>query len=171
MISVYKASEFVKPVYKAGETARVIGVTTETLRNYEDLRHDMPKDIGMSRYISHICGTYGILRRTANSIRFNMQGRINAYLALKKTELSQMEAKIQSTRMRISRLEFKVQKLKDLARVNSLDRKKLTDLRNGKASLYYQKNRLNRLVQRKNVLKQQIKERKVSLCFGTKKIV
>lgn len=33
---MYKASEFVKPVYKAGETARVIGVTTETLRNYED---------------------------------------------------------------------------------------------------------------------------------------
>lgn len=33
---MYKASEFTKPVYKAGETARVIGVTTETLRNYED---------------------------------------------------------------------------------------------------------------------------------------
>lgn len=33
---MYKASEFAKPVYKAGETARVIGVTTETLRNYED---------------------------------------------------------------------------------------------------------------------------------------
>ena len=130
-------------------------------RMFYDLRHDMPKDIGMSRYISHICGTYGILRRTANSIRFNMQGRINAYLALKKTELSQMEAKIQSTRMRISRLEFKVQKLKDLARVNSLDRKKLTDLRNGKASLYYQKNRLNRLVQRKNVLKQQMEQRRL----------
>lgn len=63
-----------------------------------------------------------------------------------------------------------MRKLKDLARVNSLDKKRLTDLRNGKASLYYQKNRLNRLVQRKSVLKQQIKERKVSLCFGTKKL-
>ena len=33
---MYKVSEFTKPVYKAGETARLIGVTTETLRNYED---------------------------------------------------------------------------------------------------------------------------------------
>ena len=33
---MYKVSEFIKPVYKAGETARIIGVTTETLRNYED---------------------------------------------------------------------------------------------------------------------------------------
>lgn len=139
-------------------------------RVFYDLLHGMPKDIGMSKYTSYICSTYGILKRPANSICHDMQGRINAYLALKKTELSQIELKIQSVRKRISKLESKVQKLKDLARVNSLDRKKLTDLRNGKASLYYQKNRLNRLVQRKNVLKQQIKERKVSLCFGTKKL-
>lgn len=33
---MYKISEFTKPVYKAGETARIIGVTTETLRKYED---------------------------------------------------------------------------------------------------------------------------------------
>lgn len=33
---MYKVSEFLKPVYKAGETAKIIGVTTETLRNYED---------------------------------------------------------------------------------------------------------------------------------------
>lgn len=33
---MYRVSEFAKPVYKAGETARIIGVTTETLRNYED---------------------------------------------------------------------------------------------------------------------------------------
>lgn len=125
----------------------------------------------MSRYTSYICSAYGILRRPASAICFNIQGRINAYLALKKTEFSQIEAKIQSVRKRISKIEFGVRKLKDRARENSLDKKRLTDLRNGKASLYYQKNRLNRLAQRKSVLKQQIKERKVSLCFGTKKIV
>lgn len=121
------------------------------------------------RVFYDIC--HGILRRPASAICFNIQGRINAYLALKKTEFSQIEAKIQSVRKRISKIEFGVRKLKDRARENSLDKKRLTDLRNGKASLYYQKNRLNRLAQRKSVLKQQIKERKVSLCFGTKKIV
>lgn len=138
-------------------------------RMFYDLLHGMPKDIGMSRYISYICSTYGVLKRTANSIRYDMQGRINVYLGLKKTELSQIELKIQSVRKRISKLESRVRKLKDLARVNSLDKKRLTDLRNGKASLYHQKNRLHRLIQRKAELERQIEEKHVSLCFGSKK--
>lgn len=32
---MYKVSEFTKPVYKAGETAKIIGVTTHTLGDYE----------------------------------------------------------------------------------------------------------------------------------------
>lgn len=33
---MYKASEFTRPIYKIGDIARAIGVTTHTLRNYED---------------------------------------------------------------------------------------------------------------------------------------
>lgn len=33
---MYRASEFVKPMYRAGEVARILGVTTNTLRYYAD---------------------------------------------------------------------------------------------------------------------------------------
>ena len=33
---MYKVSEFTKPVYKAGEIAKMLGITTQTLRVYED---------------------------------------------------------------------------------------------------------------------------------------
>ena len=33
---MYYVSEFTKSVYKAGEVAKVLGITTQTLRVYED---------------------------------------------------------------------------------------------------------------------------------------
>lgn len=33
---MYYVSKFTKPVYKAGEVAKVLGITTQTLRVYED---------------------------------------------------------------------------------------------------------------------------------------
>lgn len=33
---MYHVSEFTKPVYKAGEVAKILGITTQTLRVYED---------------------------------------------------------------------------------------------------------------------------------------
>lgn len=33
---MYCVSEFIKPVYKAGEVAKILGITTQTLRVYED---------------------------------------------------------------------------------------------------------------------------------------
>lgn len=139
-------------------------------RVFYDICHGIPSEMGMSRYISHICSSYGILKRTANSIRFDMQGRINAYLELKKTELSQISIKIQSIRKKIVKLESCVSEFKPLARNNTLDKKGLSEYKNMRSSLYYQKNRLNKLCQRKSVLEQQIKDKAVSLCFGTKKL-
>lgn len=139
-------------------------------RMFHDICHGIPKEIGMSRYITHICNTYGILKRTANSIRYDMQGRINACLELKKTELSQTDIKIRAARKKIAGLEAKVSKLKPLARDNNLNRQELNDYRNAKSSLYHQKNRMNRLCQRKLVLGKQIKDKWVSLCFGSKKL-
>lgn len=139
-------------------------------RVFYDICHGIPKEMGMSKYISHICNVYGILKRTANSIRYDMQGRINAYLELKKTELSQISIKIQSVRKKIARLESSMSELKPLASDNILDKKGLSKYKNVRSSLYHQKNRLNKLCQRKRVLEQQIKDKRVFLCFGTKKL-
>lgn len=139
-------------------------------RVFHDLCHDIPKEMGMGRYITHICNSYSILKRTANSIRYDMQGRINAYLELKKTELSQISIKIQSVRKKFVKLESSMSELKPLARDNMLDKKGLSKYKNVRSSLYHQKNRLNKLCQRKSVLEQQIKYKRVSFCFGTKKL-
>lgn len=137
-------------------------------RVFQDLKHGIPQDMGMSKYITYICNAYGVLKRTVNSIRYDMQGRIKAYLELKKTELHQLDWKIQSVRKKVKKLESNVVCLKPLAASNQLDDRQLQRYRSLKTSLYYQKNRLNKLVQHMQVLEKQIKEKRVSLCFGTK---
>lgn len=139
-------------------------------RMFYDLLHGIPKDMGMSKYISYICDTYGILKRTANSIRYDMQGRMNALLELKKDELHRLAAKIQSVSKKVERLKSDINRRKPLAALNRLDKKALQEYKDSKASLYYRQNRLNRLMQRKAVLERQIKEKKVSLCFGTRQL-
>lgn len=81
-------------------------------RMFYDILHDVPKDMGMSQYVSYICNTYGILKRTANSIRYDMQGRINALLELKKNELYQINVKIQSVQKKVNRLKSDINKAK-----------------------------------------------------------
>lgn len=139
-------------------------------RVFQDIKHGIPKNMGLSKYITYICNTYGMLKRTVNSIRYDMQGRIKAYLELKKTELHQLEWKVQSVQKKVIRLESEVNGMKSLAACNLLDTFKLQKYRNRKRSLYYQKNRLNKLKQRVQVLQKQIKDKKISLCFGTKKL-
>lgn len=135
-----------------------------------DLLYKIPDQMGMSKYITHICNKYGILKRSANSVRYDMQGRIKAYNELKKTELVQIKLKIRSVRTKVGKLESVVSKMKPKAAGNKLSESELDVYRNKKASLYYQKNRLNRLCQRRDALEKQIKDGKVSICFGSKKL-
>lgn len=139
-------------------------------RMFHDILYRIPEEMGMSRYISYICGTYGILKRTANSIRYDMQGRIKALQELKKDELRQMAVKIRSVQGKVERLKSDINKTKQLAMQNKLDKYGLDAYRKAKASLYYQQNRLNRLMQRKASLEQRIDGKQLSLCFGTKKL-
>ena len=139
-------------------------------RMFHDFRHGIPEEMGMSCYISYICSSFCILKRTANSIRYSVQGRIKAYQELKKTELAQLDIKINATQNKVDKLSSNVQRMKALAGMNLLDKTDLPKYRALKSSLYYQRNRLNRLNQRRNVLAEQIKDKKVSLCFGTKKL-
>lgn len=139
-------------------------------RVFQDFKHGIPNEMGMSRYITYICNIYGMLKRSVNSIRYDAQGRIRAYLELKKTELHQLEWKVRSVRKKVNKLESEVSDRKPLATCNLLDESELQKYRCLKQSLYYQKNRLNRLKQRIQVLQKQIKNKRVSLCFGTKKL-
>ena len=51
---------------------------------FPDFAKRYPK---MSGYVSHVCQKHGLLKRTVNSIRFDVQGRMKSLMELKKTEL------------------------------------------------------------------------------------
>lgn len=140
-------------------------------RVFQDLKHGIPQDLGMSYYISYICSAYGILKRTANSIRYDMQGRIKAHLELKKTEQKELQAKLSALDKKIQKLEKEACKLKSLAACNELTEDELVGYRNLKTSLYHKKNRRNCYAQKLDSLSWQIKRKDVSLCFGTKKML
>lgn len=139
-------------------------------RVFQDLKHDVVRKEynSMSRYITHICTEYGILKRTANSIRYDMQGRINAYRELKNTEIQCIKEKIFCLKKKIQKLKQSVSKLKKLAVENLLSEKQRLQYANDRKSLYWKQNKLNQLNQK---LEQMIKDKKdgiVSLCFGSK---
>lgn len=61
---------------------------------------------------------YGILRRTANSIIYDVQGTLNALIEFKKYEKSQLERKISLLETLICKLEMKIDDNKILLRLN-----------------------------------------------------
>ena len=124
----------------------------------------------MSRYVTYICRKYGLLKRTVNSIRSDVQGRMKALMELKKTELLQTEMKISSCGDRIRSVKSKLDMLKPGAAANSLGGRDLEKYRKLKQSLYWQKNRLNRLKQRKAGLEYQIREKVYDMCYGSKEM-
>ena len=124
----------------------------------------------MSRYVTYICRKYGLLKRTVNSIRFDVQGRMKSLMELKKTELLQTDIKINSCGDRIKSIKSQLDMLKQKAAANSLGDRELEKYQNLKQSLYWQKNRLNRLKQRKAGLEYQIREKVYDMCYGSKEM-
>lgn len=64
-------------------------------------------DFDKSSYNTHLQETYGILKRTANSIIADAQGRLNALKELKAYEQKQLTRKIKSLESQIEELEEK----------------------------------------------------------------
>ena len=123
----------------------------------------------ISEYVSHICAKYNLLKRTVNSIRYEVQGRMKSLMELKKTELNQTIIKIGIKEGKIAVIKKELDELKPKAVANSLTEKQLGHYRSLKQSLYWQKNKLNKLVQRKANLEYQIEHKVYSMCYGSKK--
>lgn len=70
---------------KAYLTEYIVFYNRVQRRVFQDFRHGIPNEMGMSKYITYICNVYGMLKRSVNSIRYNVQGRMRAYQELKKT--------------------------------------------------------------------------------------
>ena len=121
-----------------------------------------------SKFRTHLCERFGILGRTANSMIREIKGTIESYFELKKTELQQIEGKIEKNEEKVKQLEVELNRMKQKVTNNQASKPELEKYRAKKQSLYFQKNKLNQRKQQRNHLKYQIEHHQISLGFGSK---
>lgn len=122
-------------------------------------------DFNKSTYNTHLQKTYGVLKRTANSIIADAQGRLNALKELKAYERKQLTLKIKVLEANIHALEVKKSALRAGSPVN------LGKYRNLKRKLVAQKSKLNKLKQKSASLAYQIESGRYKICFGSKRLL
>ena len=98
-----------------------------------------------------------------------MIGRYNALKELKQTELSQMQYKTDALEDKIIKLSKSVDKLSKQASCNQLSEEQLTSYRNKKKSLFYKKQRLQKLKDRHAQLAKDISNGDYRMSFGGRK--
>ena len=126
-------------------------------------------DFNKSSYNAYLQETYGVLKRTANSIIADAQGRLNALKELKAYERKQLTRKIKALEGNIRVLEAK--KADQSAALKTGSPVNLGKYRNLKRKLVAQKSKLNKLKQKSANLSYQIESGRYKICFGSKKLL
>ena len=127
------------------------------------------KDRG--QLIKYITTTYGLTTRAANSIVYNMTGKFNALKELKIYEKSQLELKIESLEKKIIKIEENRQTINLKINSNTATKEELKKYEKIKISLYWKRNKLNKMKQKIVNLEKEIKNHTYKICFGTKKLL
>ena len=122
-----------------------------------------------SKYNNQLQSKWGILKRTANSIIADAQGRLNALKELKVYEQKQLESKIQALEEYIQ--ELQAEKADNCAMLRAGASINLTKHRNLRRKLVAKQSKLNQMKQRLVNLQYQIDTGRYKLCFGTKKLL
>ena len=122
-----------------------------------------------SHYNTALQSEVGILKRTANSIISDAQGKLNALKELKKFEKKQLAYKISSLEQLIERLQQ--QKITNTQKLQQKKDVSLIKHRNLKRKLVAKKAKLNRLSQKYKNLLYQIDNNTYKLCFGSKRLL
>lgn len=130
-------------------------------------KEDYPKK---SYFVTHLCNKYGILKRTANSIVYEVEGRIKSLKALKEYEKRQLEYKINSLELKSRKLRDSINSIKPKVRVNKVTEKQLKKYRENKRSLYYTNQKLNKKRMKLKQLSYELDTNILKICFGTKKL-
>lgn len=112
---------------------------------------------------------FGILKRTANSIISDAQGKLNALKELKWFEKKQLAYKIESLEQFIEKLQQ--QKITNIKKLQQNKTVNLIKHRNLKRKLVAKKAQLNQLTQKYQNLVYQIDNNKYKLCFGSKQLL
>ena len=127
-------------------------------------------DLNKSQHNTYLQNKYNILKRTANSIISDAQGRYNALKALKKYEKKQLESKISYLETNV------IPKLVETRNYNSAKlgagrNVSLIKQRNLRRKIIAKKVKLNRMKQKLDNLNYQLESGRLKLCFGTKQLL
>lgn len=123
-----------------------------------------------SKFNTFLQKTFGVNRRVANSVIYEVIGIYNALYQLKWNEFFQLKTKISKKYKKYEKLQQKVYVLKEKAKSNSLSTSQLSYYRKLKADLFYAKQKLNHM---NRFLKNRLavlNSRKLKICFGSKKL-
>lgn len=127
-------------------------------------------DLNKSQYNTYLQNKHDILKRTANSIISDAQGRYNSLKGLKEYEKEQLESKITHLETDV------IPKLVEL-RDNNSDKLRvgrtvsLIKQRNLRRKIIAKKSKLNRMKQKLSNLNYRLETGQLKLCFGTKKLL
>ena len=119
----------------------------------------------------NIATKYNLTARTASSIVYNMTGRFNAIKELKEYEQQQLETKIKSLEKKIAKTEAARQKLNSKMALNIATEKEKEKYEKLKISLYWRRNKLNKLKRKIKKIENEIKTQRYKVCFGTKNLL
>lgn len=114
--------------------------------------------------------TFGVNKRVANSVIYEVTGIYRALYQLKWTEFFQLKTKISKKYKKYEKLQKKVYALKEKAKANSLSEGQLSYYRKLKADLFYGKQKINRMNRYLKNLLTVLNSRKLGICFGSKKL-
>lgn len=128
------------------------------------------ENFNKSSFNTYLQQTYGITKRTANSVISDAQGRINAFKELKVYEKTQLERKIKHLETNvIPKLEKKRDDNSTMLRLGLSA--SLVSQRNLRRKIVAKKQKLNHLKQKLANLTYQIETSSFKFCFGTKHLL
>ena len=120
--------------------------------------------------VKYVARTYGFTTRAASSIVYNMTGRFNAIKELKEYEREQLETKIESLEKKIAKTEESREDLNLRMATNLATKEEQEKYEKIKLSLYWRRNKLNKMKQKIVNIENEIGTYNFKLCFGTKKL-
>lgn len=122
-----------------------------------------------SEFMTHFCNKYNLLRRTVNSIYYDLDGKKKSLIELKKYELKTKINKYEALIASKEKVKNVINKLKLNVTNNKATLKELIKYRNNKYKYYHLCNKINKLKQNIKNLEKSIDEGNLSLGFGGKK--
>lgn len=114
--------------------------------------------------------TFGVNKRVANSVIYEIVGIYKSLYQLKWAEFFQLKAKIAKKHKKYEKLQQKVYVLKEKAKSNSLSANQLSYYRKIKADLFHAKQKINRMNRSLKNRLAVLNSRKLEICFGSKKL-